>query len=52
MCASAIQPAQRKTMAEKELNNGRLAMIAVSLYPVIEFVSKQPLLQLTLASEE
>jgi hypothetical protein len=39
-------------MAEKELNNGRLAMIAVSLYPVIEFVSKQPLLQLTLASEE
>jgi hypothetical protein len=52
MSVPATQPAQRKTMAEKEINNGRLAMLAVSLYPVIEILSKQPLLQLTLASEE
>ena len=35
-------PAQRKTMAEKELNNGRLAMIAISLYPFIELATKHP----------
>ena len=40
-------PEQRKTMAEKELNNGRLAMIAIALYPVIEFSSKQPLVSIT-----
>ena len=35
-------PSQRETMAQKELNNGRLAMIAMTLYPCIEFASKQP----------
>jgi len=41
-------PEQRKTMAEKELNNGRLAMLAFTLYPLIEFASKQPLVQLSI----
>lgn len=41
-------PEDRKTMAEKELNNGRLAMLAFTLYPIIEAASKQPLVQLTL----
>lgn len=36
-------PQQRKVMAEKELNNGRLAMIAVALYPFIELVIKKPI---------
>jgi hypothetical protein len=40
-------PSQRETMALKELNNGRLAMIAMALYPCIEFASKQPLFQIT-----
>lgn len=44
-------PEQRKVMSEKELNNGRLAMIAVSLYPLIEFVSKQPIVQMAVDSE-
>jgi len=44
-------PEQRKVMAEKELNNGRLAMIAMTLYPVIEFVSKAPLVSITKAAE-
>lgn len=45
-------PEQRKVMAEKELNNGRLAMIAISLYPLIEHVSKQPIVQMAADSAE
>eukprot|EP00961_Rhodomonas_salina_P235652 3185124-Rhodomonas_salina.2 len=41
-----LGPDERKVMVQKELNNGRLAMIAVVLYAVIEFASKQPLVSL------
>jgi hypothetical protein len=45
-------PQQRKTMAEKELNNGRLAMIAIALYPFIEVASKKPIVAIAnMASE-
>ena len=44
-------PSQREVMAEKELNNGRLAMIAIALYPLIEFVSKQPIVQMATDAE-
>mmetsp|Transcript_87293 Transcript_87293/g.127684 ORF Transcript_87293/g.127684 Transcript_87293/m.127684 type:complete len:232 (-) Transcript_87293:76-771(-) len=44
-------PEQRKVMAEKELNNGRLAMIAMTLYPIIEFASKAPLVSMGTGSE-
>jgi len=44
-------PAQRKVMAEKELNNGRLAMLAITAYPFIEYASKSPIAQITSAAE-
>lgn len=44
-------PAQRVVMAQKELNNGRLAMIAISLYALIEFVSKTPIMQIAAEAE-
>ena len=45
-------PDQRKIMAEKELNNGRLAMLAISAYPFVEYMSKSPIAQLADAASE
>ena len=45
-------PQQRKVMAEKELNNGRLAMIAIALYPFIELVNKKPIFAIAQMASE
>ena len=45
-------PQQRKVMAEKELNNGRLAMCAIALYPFIEFFNKKPIFAIAQMASE
>ena len=37
----------RRDMQAKEINNGRLAMVAVLVYVVEEFITKLPIVQLT-----
>lgn len=37
----------RRDMQAKEINNGRLAMVAVLVYVIEEFITKQPIVQLT-----
>jgi hypothetical protein len=48
LCFSKGMTAEEKfKMGEREINNGRLAMVAVTIYVIEEFITKAPLTELT-----
>jgi len=44
---AGVAPQKKRELELKEINNGRLAMIAIASYAALEFVTKTPVVDLT-----